>query len=121
MLKTMLLGTALAFTTHTAAAGCLANTDKSVAYCAGLLGMIYENKGGEANAFLSNGYVENIAIPADERCGYARNRSGQSALEAGMARYEAGKRFYRQNLQQDKPRRVFNEMGKCTELVEALD
>jgi len=121
MLRTLLACSALVLTANTAVAGCLSNTDKSVAYCAGLLGMIYENKGGEANAFLSNGYVENIAIPADERCGYAKNQSGQSAREAGMARYEAGKRFYRKNLQQDKPRRVFNEMGKCTELVEALD
>jgi len=120
MIKPLLLGTALAFTANSAAAGCVANTDKSVAYCAGLLGMIYQNKGGQADAFLSNDYVESIAIPADERCGYAAPPSGQSAQQAGLARYEAGKRFYRNTLQQGKPREVFNEMASCTELIDAL-
>ena len=110
-----------AFTSITpAVAGCLPSTEKSLSYCSGYLGMMFEFM-STPHDFFDDGYLELEAIRVDKQCNYYNQTDGITELQWAEFMHNSGKIEFSLLMQSQDVPKLTVLRDECASIIQAYD
>lgn len=101
-------------------AGCLPSAKKSLSYCSGYLGMMFEFM-STPHDFFDDRYLEVEAIRVDKQCNYYNQTSSLTGLEWAEFMHNAGKMEFSLLMQSQDVPKLTALRDECASIYEAYD
>ncbi len=101
-------------------AGCLPGTERSLSYCSGYLGMMFEFM-STPHDFFDDRYLEVEAIRVDKQCNYYKQTSSLTELEWAEFMQNAGKMEFSLLMQSQDVPKLTALRDECASIYEAYD